>query len=105
MTTIGVYAFSRCEALESITLPDALETIETFAFYECKALKSVTIPKKVRTIGDYAFRECTGLKDVTVFWNTPLTLPSGVFAGITPPTGVTLHVPGGTGEAYQGNAM
>jgi len=105
VTTIGVYAFSRCEALESITLPNALETIGTFAFYECKALKSVTIPKKVGTIGDYAFRECTGLKDVTVFWNTPLTLPSGVFAGITPPTGVTLHVPGGTGEAYQGNAV
>ena len=102
VTTIGASAFDRCEALESITLPDALETIGTFAFYECKALKSVTIPKKVGTIGDYAFRECTGLKDVTVFWNTPLTLPSGVFAGITPPTGVTLHVPGGTGEAYQG---
>ncbi|BAR52016.1 surface antigen BspA [Tannerella forsythia KS16] len=102
VTTIEAYAFSKCAALESITLPDALETIGTFAFYECKALKSVIIPKKVGTIGDYAFRECTGLKDVTVLWNTPLTIPPGVFGGITPPTGVTLHVPGGTGEAYQG---
>ena len=102
VTTIGSYAFSECAALESITLPDALETIEKDAFNECTALKSVTIPKKVETIGDYAFRECTGLKDVTVFWNTPLTLPPGVFGGITPPTDVTLHVPGGTGEAYKG---
>ena len=102
VTTIEVCAVYQCAALESITLPNALETIGNLAFYKCTALKSVTIPKKVETIGDYAFRECTGLKDVTVFWNTPLTLPPGVFGGITPPTDVTLHVPGGTGEAYQG---
>ena len=102
VTTIEVYAFNKCAALESITLPDALETIGYDAFNECTALKSITIPKKVGTIGDFAFRRSTGLKDVTVFWNTPLTLPPGVFAGITPPTSVTLHVPGGTGEAYQG---
>ena len=102
VTTIGAYAFSECAALESITLPDALETIRNFAFSECTALKSITIPKKVGTIGDFAFQKCTALKDVTVLWNTPLTIQQGVFAGITPPTGVTLHVPGGTGEAYQG---
>ena len=105
VTTIRGYAFSECAALESITLPDALETIGNFAFYKCTALKSVTIPKKVETIGDFVFQLCTGLKDVTVLWNTPLTIQQGVFAGITPPTGVTLHVPGGTGEAYQGNAV
>ena len=105
VTTIGGYAVYRCAALESITLPDALETIGTFAFYKCTALKSVTIPKKVETIGNFAFQLCTALKDVTVLWNTPLTIQQGVFGGITPPTGVTLHVPGGTGEAYQGNAV
>ena len=105
VTTIGTNAFSECAALESITLPNALETIGNFAFYKCTALKSVTIPKKVGTIGDFAFQLCTALKDVTVLWNTPLTIPQGVFAGITPPTSVTLHVPGGTGEAYQGNAV
>ena len=105
VTTIEVCAVYQCAALESITLPNALKTIGNFAFYKCTALKSVTIPKKVETIGDYAFQRCTGLKDVTVFWNTPLTIPPAVFASITPPTGVTLHVPGGTGEAYQGNAV
>ena len=100
VTTIEEYAVYRCEALESITLPDALKTIGNYAFNRCTALKSVTIPKKVETIGDFAFQRCTGLKDVTVLWNTPLTIPPGVFSGT--PTGVTLHVPGGTGEAYQG---
>ena len=105
VTTIGAYAFSECAALKSVTIPKKVETIGSNAFSECLALKSITIPKKVGTIGDNAFRACTGLKDVTVLWNTPLTIPPGVFAGITPPTGVTLHVPGGTGEAYQGNAV
>ena len=98
-------AFGGCETLTSINLPEGLKTIGEGAFNECTALKSITIPKKVETIGDNAFQRCTGLKDVTVFWNTPLTIPPGVFDGITPPTSVTLHVPAGTGEAYQGNAV
>ncbi len=105
VTTIGGFAFSECAALENITLPDALETIGNFAFSECSALKSITLPKSVTAIGEQAFGNCTALKDVTVLWNTPLTIPPGVFDGITPPTGVTLHVPGGTGEAYRGNAV
>ena len=105
VTTIEAYAFSECTALESVTLPDALETIGEGAFNECTALKSITIPKKVETIGDNAFQRCTGLKDVTVAWPDAASIPSinaNVFDGITPPTSVTLHVPGGTGEAYQG---
>ena len=89
----------------TFAVPASVTTIGAYAFSECAALKSVTIPKKVETIGNFVFQLCTGLKDVTVLWNTPLTIPSGVFSGITPPTGVTLHVPGGTGEAYQGNAV
>ena len=102
LTTIEQGAFYACEMLTSITLPEGLQTIGGNVFNTCEKLPSITIPKSVTTIGDGAFAYCSALKDVTVFWNTPLTIPSGVFAGITPPTGVTLHVPGGTGEAYKG---
>ena len=98
-------AFGGCETLTSINLPEGLKTIGEGAFNECTALKSITIPKKVETIGDNAFQRCTGLKDVTVAWPDAASIPSinaNVFDGITPPTSVTLHVPGGTGEAYQG---
>ena len=105
LTTIEQGAFYACEMLTSITLPEGLQTIGGNVFNTCEKLPSITIPKSVTTIGDGAFAYCSALKDVTVFWNTPLTIPSGVFAGITPPTGVTLHVPGGTGEAYQANAV
>ena len=102
LTTIEQGAFYACEMLTSITLPEGLQTIGGNVFNTCEKLPSITIPKSVTTIGDGAFAYCSALKDVTVLWNTPLTIPSGVFAGITPPTGVTLHVPAGTGEAYQG---
>ena len=100
--TIEEYAFYQCGSLTNVTLPEGLQTIGGNVFNTCEKLPSITIPKSVTTIGDGAFAYCSALKDVTVFWNTPLTIPSGVFAGITPPTGVTLHVPAGTGEAYQG---
>ncbi|PNE26808.1 hypothetical protein BHU11_05160 [Tannerella sp. oral taxon 808] len=105
LTTIEQGAFYACEMLTSITLPEGLQTIGGNVFNTCEKLPSITIPKSVTTIGDGAFAYCSALKDVTVFWNTPLTIPPGVFAYITPPTSVTLHVPGGTGEAYQGNAV
>ena len=100
--TIEEYAFYQCGSLTHVTLPEGLKTIGENAFDQCEKLASITIPKSVTTIGNFAFQQCAALKDVTVLWNTPLTIPSGVFAGITPPTGVTLHVPAGTGEAYQG---
>ena len=105
LTTIEQGAFYACEMLTSITLPEGLQTIGGNVFNTCEKLPSITIPKSVTTIGDGAFAYCSALKDVTVLRNTPLTIPPGVFAGITPPTGVTLHVPGGTGEAYQGDAV
>ena len=102
LKTIGKNAFGGCEKLASITLPDdaQLTTIGEQAFAYCVALASISIPNGVTAIGNFAFQQCAALKDVTVAWETPLTIPSGVFAGITPPTGVTLHVPAGKKEAY-----
>lgn len=100
--TIGEYAFYQCGSLTNVTLPEGLKTIGEQAFAYCVALASISIPNGVTAIGNFAFQQCSALKDVTVAWETPLTIPSGVFAGITPPTGVTLHVPAGTGEAYKG---
>ena len=102
LTTIGKNAFYQCRSLTNLTIPKNVTAIGQNAFTECTALKSITIPKSVTTIGNFAFQQCAALKDVTVAWETPLTIPSGVFAGITPPTGVTLHVPAGTADAYKG---
>jgi hypothetical protein len=112
-------AFCNCKSLTSVTIPSTVKyllndafkgsgltsatiscpTIGEESFNGCKDLTSVTISSSVTTIEDYAFMNCTKLKDVTVEWSTPYAVKSSVFYGVTL-SGVTLHVPIGTGTAY-----
>ena len=66
VTSIGEYAFSYCESLESITIPDSVTSIGESAFYFCTSLERVIIGNGVTNIGGSAFYECTSLKDVTI---------------------------------------
>ena len=50
---IGEWAFSDCENLESISLPECLTTIGAAAFVGC-GLKSITIPSSVVEIEDFS---------------------------------------------------
>ena len=62
---IGDYAFSRA-SLESIKMPDGLETINTGAFDGCKGLLSVEMPKSVKEIGMFAFQNCAKITTVVI---------------------------------------
>ena len=66
VTAIGGSAFSVCSALQSVILPEGLQTIGGSAFYVCSALQSVTFPQGLQTIGDYAFERCLALQSVTL---------------------------------------
>ncbi|MDE6568341.1 MAG: leucine-rich repeat domain-containing protein, partial [Lachnospiraceae bacterium] len=66
-------AFSNCEQLASVKLPEKLETIGNSAFRECGQLASVKLPEKLKTIGTYAFYNCSSLKLVEGLENTKLT--------------------------------
>lgn len=59
--TVPDFAFSGCEALESVTLSSRLEAIGTRAFDGCKALKTLTVPARVEKFGSYAFNGCDAL--------------------------------------------
>lgn len=63
--SIGVQAFNRCTALESIELKDGVLEIGSRAFYSCSALKELYIPCSVKTIGDGFISGCTGLTGIT----------------------------------------
>jgi hypothetical protein len=117
VTSIGDYAFSRCEQLTSITIPESVTSIGGWAFSRCEQLTSITIPEGVTSISDGVFRDCSGLTTITIpervtsigygaFWGcsglTSITIPesvtsidAGAFIGcfgltsITIPEGVT----------------
>ena len=54
-------AFSSCESLTFVIIPNSVTTIEYGAFAGCSGLTSVTIPNSVTTIGEMAFYGCSSL--------------------------------------------
>lgn len=66
ITTIGSYAFTDCNNITSITIPNSVTSIDTGAFSSCDNLKKVVIPDSVTEIGSSVFEFCKNLTDVTL---------------------------------------
>lgn len=66
---IKEYAFSDCDFLTKVILPDSIQVIESYAFMGCSALTEVNIPASCTAIGEHAFRSCP---------ITELTIPASV---------------------------
>ncbi|MBR2296972.1 MAG: InlB B-repeat-containing protein, partial [Clostridia bacterium] len=64
--SIGESAFSGCDSLTSITIPDSVTSIGNYAFRNCTSLTSVTIGESVTSIGYSAFYGCTALTSITI---------------------------------------
>ena len=82
-------AFTNCESLDGITLPETLETIDSAAFKGCISLSDVTVPVNVATLGSGAFAECTGLDNVVIDTNKLASSDTSVFYGSGSPDGMT----------------
>lgn len=61
---IGPLAFSSCEELNSINLPDSLREIDSSAFSCCKSLRTVKLPNQLRCIESNAFAGCKSLNTI-----------------------------------------
>ncbi len=70
VTSIGSEAFTWCEKLKSITIPNSITSIGDRVFYQCTGLTSITIPESVTSIGKNAFENCKKL--------TSIIIPDGV---------------------------
>lgn len=67
VVAIGAKAFKGFQALQSIVLPEGLQTIGAKAFSDCPSLRSATFPASLQTIESQAFTRCFLLRSV-VFW-------------------------------------
>jgi len=102
VTSIGSEAFSHCQKLKSIKLPNGITEFPcekaTYGggaiaygngFFEgCTSLESVEIPESVTSIDDKAFYGCTTLKEI-VIPDSVTEIGGSVFAGCTSLESVT----------------
>lgn len=69
ITSIGEMAFSECNQLHSITIPEPVKSIGNSAFQNCTGLEYIQIPSTVTVIGSFsspAFYGCSALKSIEV---------------------------------------
>ena len=64
ITGISGLGLAKYSNLESVSLPNTLETIGLMAFEGSTSLKTIYIPDSVTTIEDYAFSNCISLENV-----------------------------------------
>lgn len=90
--SIGDYAFSYCQNLESLSLPSTLLSIGKEAFEGCAQLRAIALPEGLETLGDKAFKACSNLESIN--WPSTITgvgnyIFSECFSLRTLPEGIT----------------
>lgn len=89
VTNIGKWAFTDCENMTEVTLPDTVVSIEEYAFSGCENLTKLTLSKGLVTIGYCAFGGCSGLKSITIPSSVEYIM-DGAFNGCQSLTGVVI---------------
>lgn len=80
VTKIGAQAFIERPRIESITLPEGIESIGEEAFALCSNLKTIKLPSTLKDIGNLAFVRCNMLTDINLP-DSLLTIGDDSFAG------------------------
>lgn len=99
VTSIGQYAFQGCSSLQSINIPSGVVSIKDYVFSGCSTLTSVDVPDSVTNMGRYVFNDCTSLTRLTVNAVVPPTL--GGLLSLEPHNDLVIYVPGESVEAYK----
>jgi len=64
--SVGDYAFTACDMLLEVRLPETVESIGYHAFEYCEALENISLPKNVKVIEAGAFAGCVNLKSLDI---------------------------------------
>ena len=100
VTEIGNRAFSSCNSLTIVSIPNSVTEIGRYAFESCSGLTEITIPNSIIEIGNGAFQLCDGLTEV-VIPDSVTSLGSSVLSSCRGLTSVTI----GNSVTSLGNTM
>lgn len=64
--SIGESSFRNCPRIKTISLPENVESIGNSCFSDCTALESFTFNKNVKNLGHDLFNGCKKLKELTI---------------------------------------
>lgn len=73
------YAFSGCNLLKTVTIPNSVISIGSYAFYNCSSITAITIPDSVISIGAGAFYNCSRLENLSLSNRSLLKIGNGAF--------------------------
>ncbi len=99
LETIGEYGFCDCNALSSITFGSNLLAIDQLAFFQCTSLSEVILPNSLLTIGPQCFQYCYNLQTVFIPGSVKV-IPWNCFSGCTSLSEVTMNDGTSTIEYY-----
>lgn len=105
-TSIGAGAFSGMYDMESISLPDTIETIGDSAFSRCSNLKEIDLPEGVLHIGAKAFYNCYNLQEIELP-ESLVSIGGNAFDGCDEITSIALgaNVSNISTDYWSGNAL
>ena len=112
VTIIGGYLLYDSDvrySIESVVIPDTVETVANMTFSGCKSLVSVDFGEGVRSIGESAFENCTALKKVILppclesIGASAFSYCTAVEEVFIPKTVVSWNYHGGEGGPFSGN--
>ena len=65
-TSIGYWAFAKCNELTSVEIPDSVLSLKDGCFRECNGLTSIVIPNSVTSTEGNLFYRCDYLSSITL---------------------------------------
>lgn len=64
VTNVSKGAFSACDSVESVTIPDTITVIESSAFSNCRKMNNISSLKNITSFGAFSFNGCVKLTDI-----------------------------------------
>ena len=64
VTKVGDKAFGNCVLIDTVTIPEGVDSIGAWAFKGCYRLKAVTLPVSLVNVGESAFTSCRSLERI-----------------------------------------